>query len=93
MSLFRQRTAPDVEDRIRSSIGEMRTMLRIDTMDVELLEFDAESGVAVVRCAGDCPDCDLSAENLTVGIEAHLRQQVPEIRAVQIGRASCRERV
>jgi Fe-S cluster biogenesis protein NfuA len=83
MSLFKQRTTPDVEERIRGSIDEMRTMLRIDTMDVELIEFDAESGVAIIRCAGDCPDCDLSAENLAVGIEAHLRQQVPEIRAVR----------
>ncbi len=83
MSLFKQRTAPDIEDRIRVAIGEMRTMLRIDTMDVELVELDAESGVAVIRCSGDCPDCDLSAENLTVGIEAHLRQQVPEIRSIR----------
>lgn len=83
MSLFKQRTAPDIEDRIRVAIGEMRTMLRIDTMDVELVEFDADTGVAVIRCSGDCPDCDLSAEHLTVGIEAHLRQQVPEIRSVR----------
>ena len=83
MSLFKQRAAPDVEDRIRVAIGEMRTMLRIDTMDVELIELDADTGVAVIRCSGDCPDCDLSAENLTVGIEAHLRQQVPEIRSIR----------
>lgn len=83
MSLFKQRTTPDIEDRIRVAIGEMRTILRIDTMDVELVELDADSGVAVIRCSGDCPDCDLSAENLTVGIEAHLRQQVPEIRSIR----------
>ena len=83
MSLFKQRTAPEIEDRIRVAIGEMRTMLRIDTMDVELIELDADTGVAVIRCSGDCPDCDLSAENLTVGIEAHLRQQVPEIRSIR----------
>jgi Fe-S cluster biogenesis protein NfuA len=83
MSLFKQRTAPDIEDRIRVAIGEMRTMLRIDSMDVELVELDADTGVAVLRCSGDCPDCDLSAENLTVGIEAHLRQQVPEIRSIR----------
>jgi Fe-S cluster biogenesis protein NfuA len=82
MSLFKQRTSPDVDDRIRVAIDGMRTLLRIETMDVELVEFDAETGVAVVRCSGDCPDCDLSAENLTVGIEAHLRQQVPEIRSI-----------
>jgi Fe-S cluster biogenesis protein NfuA len=83
MSLFKQRASPDVEDRIRVAIDGMRTLLRIEAMDVELVDFDAESGAAVVRCTGDCPDCDLSAENLTVGIEAHLRQQVPEIRSIR----------
>jgi Fe-S cluster biogenesis protein NfuA len=83
MSLFKQRAAPDIEDRIRVAIGEMRTMLRIDTMDVELVELDADTGIAVIRCSGDCPDCDLTAENLIVGIEAHLRQQVPEIRSIR----------
>jgi Fe-S cluster biogenesis protein NfuA len=83
MSLFKQRTSPDVDDRIRTAIEGMRTLLRIETMDVELIEFDADGGVAVIRCIGDCPGCDLSAENLTVGIEAHLRQQVPEIRSIR----------
>jgi Fe-S cluster biogenesis protein NfuA len=83
MSLFKQRASPDVEDRIREAMDGMRTLLRIETMDVGLVEFDAETGVAIVRCTGDCPDCDLSAENLTVGIVAHLRQQVPEIRSIR----------
>ncbi|MEP7065456.1 MAG: NifU family protein [Gemmatimonadota bacterium] len=83
MSLFKQRTAPDVEDRIRAAIDGVRELLRIESMDVELVEFDAETGAAVIRCTGDCPDCDLSAENLTVGIDAHLRQQVPEIRFIR----------
>ena len=83
MPLFKQRTASDVDDRIRAAVEGMRTLLRIETMDIELVEFDSESGVAVIKCTGDCPDCDLSAENLTVGIEAHLRQQVPEIRSIR----------
>jgi Fe-S cluster biogenesis protein NfuA len=83
MALFKQRTATDVDDRIRTAIAGMRTLLRIESMDIELVEFDAESGAAVIRCSGDCPDCDLSAEMLTVGIEAHLRQQVPEIRSIR----------
>jgi Fe-S cluster biogenesis protein NfuA len=83
MSLFKQRASPDIDERIRVAIDGMRTLLRVETMDVELVEFDGETGIAVVRCTGDCPDCDLSAENLTVGIEAHLRQQVPEIRSIR----------
>lgn len=83
MALFKQRTGTDVEGDIRTAIDGMRPLLRIETMDIELVAFEMENSVAVIRCTGDCPDCDLSAENLTVGIEAHLRQQVPEIRAVR----------
>ena len=83
MALFKQRAATDVDDRIRAAIDGMRTLLRVETMDIELVDFDAEHGVAAIRCSGDCPDCDLSAEMLTVGIEAHLRQQVPEIRSIR----------
>jgi Fe-S cluster biogenesis protein NfuA len=83
MALFKQHSASDVDDRIRTAIDGMRALLRIETMDIVLIEFDAESGAAVIRCTGDCPDCDLSAENLTVGIDAHLRLQVPEIRSIR----------
>jgi Fe-S cluster biogenesis protein NfuA len=84
MPLFKQRSSPDLEDRIRTAIDGMRPLLRIETMDVELIEFEIAEGVAVLRVAGDCPDCQLSAEMLTVGIEAHLRQQVPEIRSIRV---------
>ena len=50
---------------------------------VELVEFDAESGTAVLRVEGDCPDCELSAANLIEGIGAHLRARVPEVRDVR----------
>ena len=73
----------DVDDSIRTALEGMRPLLRIETLNIALVEFDAESGVAVIKCTGDCPDCDLSAEMLTVGIEAHLRQQVPEIRSIR----------
>lgn len=87
MPLFKQRSSPDLEDRIRAAIEGMRPLLRIETMDVELIEFESADGVAVLRIAGDCPDCQLSGEMLTVGIEAHLRQQVPEIRSIRaVGR-------
>jgi Fe-S cluster biogenesis protein NfuA len=42
-----------------------------------------DSGLAVLHVAGDCPDCDMSAEMLMQGIEAHLRMRVPEVREVR----------
>jgi Fe-S cluster biogenesis protein NfuA len=74
-----------VEIRIREVITALRPLLRIEPHDgcVELVRFDAESGVVSVRVSGGCPDCDMSAASLIRGIEAHLMQRVPEIRAVR----------
>ncbi len=74
-----------VEARIREAIDALRPLLRVGDSGggVELIAFDRTNGVAVVRVAGDCPECDMPAVALVQGIEAHLRQRVPEIRSVR----------
>lgn len=81
--LRRNKKSADIEHRIRDAIAAMRPLLRIQTVEVELTSFDAASGVALLRLEGDCPDCDLNAEVLRTGIEAHLRLRVPEINEVR----------
>ena len=85
MSLFKRPPRDDavVERQIRQAIVDMRPLLRIDAVQIELVEFDAASGVAVLRFEGDCPDCRMHASVLREGIEAHLRMHVPEIRGVR----------
>jgi Fe-S cluster biogenesis protein NfuA len=58
-------------------------LLKLDTIGIELVRFERESGVAMLRFEGDCPDCEMSAIMLRDGIEAHLRTQVPEVREVR----------
>jgi Fe-S cluster biogenesis protein NfuA len=72
-----------VEARIRMAIDALRPLLPFGDAAVELIAFDGPNGVAVVRVAGDCPECEMPAVALVQGIEAHLRQRVPEIRAVR----------
>jgi Fe-S cluster biogenesis protein NfuA len=72
-----------IEARLRAAIDGLRPLLPFGDTRVELLEFQGATGVAVVRVAGDCPDCDLSALALLQGIEAHIKQRVPEVRSVR----------
>lgn len=72
-----------VERRIRSALDGMRKLLPAEMAGVELIEYEPDSGTAVLRLSGDCPHCDLTASDLRQGIEANLRLQVPEIRAVR----------
>ena len=81
--LRRNQSSADIEHRIRDAIASLRPLLRIHPLQVELVSFDGESGVALLRLEGDCPDCDLNADALRTGIEAHLRLRVPEIEAVR----------
>jgi Fe-S cluster biogenesis protein NfuA len=74
---------PAIERRIRDAIDELRPMLRVSSGEVDLVRFDEVTGVATLRLAGDCPGCDLRIETLLVGITAHLRMRVPEIREVR----------
>ncbi len=85
MALFRRSPRDDaaLERRSRDAIAEMRPLLRIESVGVELVRFETETGVAVLRFEGDCPDCQMPASLLREGIEAHLRMHVPEIRAVR----------
>ncbi len=73
----------DIDDRIRETLDELRPLLHIEEATIELVRFDATSGVALLRVEGDCPDCEMSAANMIEGIAAHLRARVPEVKDVQ----------
>ena len=78
--------ADALHGRIRTAVVEMRPLLRLELHELDLATFDEASGTATLRIDGDCPDCELSPERLQQGIEAHLRQRIPEIRIVRIVR-------
>ena len=78
----RARTA--IEARIRDAIDDLRPLLRIEPVGIELLEFRAATGTALLRIDGDCPDCNMSAATMIHGIAAHLRMRVPEVREVHV---------
>jgi Fe-S cluster biogenesis protein NfuA len=72
-----------VERRIRKAIAEVRPLLHIDPVGIDLVRFEWDTGVAVVKFEGDCPDCAMSASMMRSGVEAHIRMHVPEVREVR----------
>ena len=77
------RGSRDIDDRIRETLDDVRPLLHIEEATVELVQFDVESGVALLRVEGDCRDCAMSAANMLEGISAHLRSRVPEVKDVR----------
>jgi Fe-S cluster biogenesis protein NfuA len=69
-------------DKVLQALEAVRPMLLADGGDVELVEV-TEQGVVRVRLQGACHGCPMSAMTLRNGIERIVKEQVPEVTAVE----------
>ena len=67
--------------RIEGALDRIRPMIRRDGGDVWLVRVDHD--VAYVQMIGACGGCPASNATLKGGIEAVIREDVPEIRTVE----------
>lgn len=72
-----------MREKVETSLENIRQMLRGHGGDVKLLSVDEEQGVVEVSLQGACVGCPHAAETLKMGVEAKLREDVPEIREVR----------
>ena len=70
-----------VMTRIEEVLDEIRPALHSDGGDVELIDFDDE-GFVHLNMLGACGGCPMSSATLMLGIEAALRERVPEVEGV-----------
>ena len=73
----------DILDRIERTIDTLRPYIASHRGSVEVIDFDAADGVLLVRMGGTCHGCSASTVTLKQGLEARLRQMVPEVRHVE----------
>lgn len=71
-----------MEDKVREALENIRMYLQADGGDVELVEV-TEDGVVRVRLVGACHGCPMAAMTLRNTIEQLLKDQVPEVVAVE----------
>jgi len=72
----------DLRAKVEEVISAIRPMLQADGGDVELVEVDEEN-VVKVRLKGACDGCPMARITLKRGIEARMKQVVPEVKAVE----------
>jgi Fe-S cluster biogenesis protein NfuA len=71
-----------LKEEVERVLGQIRPMLQADGGDVELVEV-TEEGVVKVRLTGACYGCPMSQLTLKRGIEERLRQELPQVKAVE----------
>jgi Fe-S cluster biogenesis protein NfuA len=72
----------DVATRVKDVIDHIRPLLQADGGDIELVSIDEETGVVSVRLEGACKGCPGAVMTLKMGIERHLKENVPEVSQV-----------
>lgn len=73
--------APDFRKRVEEALERVRTGLRAEGGDIELV--DVKEGVVYVRLKGACGTCPMSALTMKNWVETSIRKEIPEIKNVQ----------
>ncbi len=72
-----------MKEKIEKVIEEkIRPYLEADGGSLELVDFDEESGEVRVRLQGACAGCPGAQMTLSMGVEAVLKEEVPEVKKV-----------
>ena len=76
-------TAPStLTEKVNGVIGQIRPMIQADGGDIELVAIDESAGKVSIRFQGACRTCPMSAMTLKMGVERHMKEQVPEVSEV-----------
>jgi len=71
-----------MEEKIIALLDEVRPALQRDGGDVKFVEYTADK-VVMVELQGHCAGCPYSQMTIKNGIEEFLKEQIPEIVAVE----------
>jgi Fe-S cluster biogenesis protein NfuA len=69
-----------MKDLVEKALDKIRPALVADGGNVELVEV--EEGVVKVKLTGACGGCPMSQMTLKMGIERHLKKEIPEVKEV-----------
>ncbi len=71
----------DLTARVRSALEHIRPRLQADGGDIEFVAI--EDGTVKVRLQGACAGCPFAQVTLRRGVEAYLKDVVPEVVGVE----------
>jgi len=69
-----------MKEKVEEVLAKIRPMLQMDGGDVELVEV--EDGIVKVRLTGACGGCPMATMTLKRGIEAKMKEEIPDLKEV-----------
>ena len=80
--MMSEEVSSSITDRVQAVIDCIRPMPQRDGGDIELVGVDESTGVVSVRLQGACKGCPGAAMTLKMGVERHMKEQIPEVSEV-----------
>ncbi len=71
-----------MKEKVEKALNTIRPYLQADGGDIELINIDESKGVVQVKLVGACGACPMSQMTLRSGVEAALKEEVPEVKEV-----------
>lgn len=71
-----------MREKVEAVINQIRPMLQMDGGDIELVKVEECCGRVTVRLKGACHGCPHAAMTMKAGVEARIKQAVPEVTEV-----------
>ena len=75
-------TKTSLQQRVQTALDNIRPYLEADGGNVQLIEI-TDNMTVKLALTGACSTCPMSNMTLKAGVEQTIRQEVPEIRAVE----------
>jgi Fe-S cluster biogenesis protein NfuA len=71
-----------MREKVEKALEKIRKMLANDGGNIELVDI-TEDGIVKVRLIGACAGCPMSTMTMKNGVERILKQEIPEVKAVE----------
>ena len=70
------------KEKVKEVLDQVRPALQRDGGDVELIDI-SNDGIVTVKLQGASAGCPMSQMTLKMGIEQHIKRQIPEVKEVR----------
>jgi len=70
-----------MKERVEEVLDQVRPTLQADGGDIDLLDV-SDDGIVKVQLTGACGSCPFSTMTLKHGVEARLKEMIPEVKEV-----------
>ena len=71
-----------LKEKVEKALEGIRPALKADGGNVVLVDV-TEEGIVKLRLTGACGHCPMSTYTLKMGIEAKLKEKIPEVKSVE----------